>query len=31
MNAAQNRFKQVNTPLGGSEDTACRAWGPTWH
>ena len=29
MNAAQNRFKQANTPLGGSEDTQCRAWGQT--
>ena len=27
MNAAQNRFKQVNTPSGGSDDTKCRAWG----
>ena len=30
MNAAQNRFKQVNAPQGGSEDTTCRAWGPIW-
>ncbi len=29
MNAALNRFKQVNAPLGGSEDTLCRAWGST--
>gem|GEM_PF-1453809 len=29
MRAAQNCFKQVNTPSGGSEDTVCRAWGPT--
>ena len=28
MNAAQNRFKQVHAPLGGSEDTTCPAWGP---
>ncbi len=27
MNAAQNRFKQVRAPLGGSENTQCRAWG----
>ena len=27
MNTAQNRFKQANAPLGGSEDTQCRAWG----
>ena len=27
MSAAQNRFKQANAPLGGSEDTQCRAWG----
>ncbi|VTU30970.1 hypothetical protein H4CHR_02711 [Variovorax sp. PBS-H4] len=27
MNAAQNRFKQAPAPLGGSEDTKCRAWG----
>lgn len=29
MNAAPNRFKQVRTPSGGSEDTQCRAWGLT--
>jgi len=27
MSAAQNRFKPVNIPSGGSEDTPCRAWG----
>ena len=27
MSAAQNRFKQANAPLGGSEVTQCRAWG----
>jgi len=27
MSAAQNRFKQARAPLGGSEDTQCRAWG----
>jgi hypothetical protein len=27
MSAAQNRFKQANTPLGGGEDTQCRAGG----
>ena len=28
MSAALNRFKQAKAPLGGSEDTQCRAWGP---
>ena len=27
MNAAQNRFKQVRTPLGGSAGTQCQTWG----
>ncbi len=27
MSTAQNRFKQANTPLGGSEDMQCRARG----
>ena len=27
MRAAQNRFKQVSVPSGGSTDTQCRAWG----
>ena len=27
MSATQNRFKQANDPLGGSEDAKCRAWG----
>jgi hypothetical protein len=29
MNAAPGRPKQANAPLGGSEDTQCRAWGLT--
>ena len=29
MSAAQNRFKQANAPLGGSDDTKCGTWGPT--
>jgi len=27
MNAAQNRFKQVRAPSGGSADTKCRSVG----
>lgn len=27
MSAAQNRFKQARSPLGGSEHTQCRTWG----
>lgn len=27
MSAAQNRFKQARTPLGGSEDTAVPSVG----
>ena len=27
MSAAQNRFKQVNAPRGGSDDTKCGTWG----
>jgi len=27
MNAAQNRFKQLRAPSGGSEDTKCRSVG----
>ncbi len=26
MSAAQNRFKQANAPLGGSDDTKCGTW-----
>ena len=29
VSAAQNRFKQAKAPPGGSEDTQCRAWGPS--
>ena len=29
MSAAQNRFKQANAPLGGSDDTQCGTWGPS--
>ena len=29
MNAAQNRFKQLNAPSRGSKDTVCREWGST--
>ena len=28
MSAAQNRFKQANAPLGGSEDTLVPSPGP---
>ncbi len=27
MSAAPGRPKQANAPVGGSEDTKCRAWG----
>jgi hypothetical protein len=29
MSAAQNRFKQANAPLGGSEDTSVPSVGAT--
>ncbi|SDC04251.1 hypothetical protein SAMN05444679_101182 [Variovorax sp. CF079] len=29
MSAALGRPEQANAPSGGSEDTQCRAWGPT--